>query len=117
MAKILMVNLPYSGHTNPTLSLAKRLVERGHQVTYINAPEWKERIEATGAAFVAYLDYPAGLLLRLCVHSGTMQSVFRQRSSRQPLHLTLARYSKTSLKLLYFSEIGRAPGELSKKES
>lgn len=61
MAKILMVNLPYTGHTNPTLPLAKRLVERGHQVTYINAPEWEERIEATGAAFVAYLDYPAGL--------------------------------------------------------
>lgn len=52
MAKILMVNLPYSGHTNPTLPLAKRLVERGHQVTYINAPEFRERIEATGALFV-----------------------------------------------------------------
>ena len=61
MAKILMVNVPYSGHTNPTLSLAKRLVERGHQVTYINAPEWKERIEATGALFVPYMDYPEGL--------------------------------------------------------
>lgn len=61
MAKILMVNVPYSGHVNPTLPLAKRLVERGHQVTYINAPEWKKTIEATGALFVPYMDYPEGL--------------------------------------------------------
>jgi UDP:flavonoid glycosyltransferase YjiC (YdhE family) len=61
MAKILMVNVPYSGHTNPTLPLTKRLVDRGHHVTYINAPEWKEKIEATGALFVPYIDYPEGL--------------------------------------------------------
>jgi len=61
MAKILMVNVPYSGHVNPTLPLAKRLVERGHQVTYINAPEWKKTIETTGALFVPYMDYPEGL--------------------------------------------------------
>jgi MGT family glycosyltransferase len=56
-----MVNVPYLGHTNPTLPLAKHLAQRGHQVTYINAPEWKERIEATGALFVPYLDYSEGL--------------------------------------------------------
>ncbi|NLO38910.1 MAG: glycosyl transferase [Ruminiclostridium sp.] len=61
MSKILMVNVPYSGHTNPTLPLTRQLVNRGHQVTYINAPEWKEKIEATGAVFVPYLDYPEGL--------------------------------------------------------
>lgn len=61
MSKILMVNIPYSGHTNPTLPLTKRLVDRGHQVTYINAPEWREKIEATGALFVPYMDYPEGL--------------------------------------------------------
>ncbi len=60
--KILMVNVPYSGHTNPTLPLTKRLVERGHQVTHINAPEWKEKIEATGALFVSYMDYPEHVL-------------------------------------------------------
>lgn len=61
MARILMVNVPYAGHTNPTLPLTRKLVARGHQVTYINAPEWKERIETTGALFVSYLDYPEGL--------------------------------------------------------
>ena len=40
-----MVNLPFSGHTNPTLGLAKVLVDLGHHVSYINAPDWKEKIE------------------------------------------------------------------------
>jgi MGT family glycosyltransferase len=61
MARVLMVNFPYAGHTNPTLPLAEELVSRGHDVAYINAPEWRTRIEATGAAFVPYADYPAGL--------------------------------------------------------
>lgn len=61
MGKILMVNLPFAGHTNPTLPLAKALVERGHTVTYINAPEWEDKIVATGAKFVPYINYPKDL--------------------------------------------------------
>lgn len=57
--KILMLNLPFSGHTNPTLSLAKALVDRGHAVTYVNAEEMRGKITATGAAFVPYQNYPA----------------------------------------------------------
>lgn len=56
---ILMVNLPFSGHTNPTLPLAEGLVKRGHSVTYINAEQFRSPIEKTGARFVPYLDYPA----------------------------------------------------------
>jgi MGT family glycosyltransferase len=51
--------LPFSGHTNPTLGLAKALVDMGCEVTYIHAPSWKEKIQLTGAAFVPYDDYPA----------------------------------------------------------
>lgn len=56
-----MVNLPFSGHTNPTLGLAKVLVDLGHHVSYINAPDWKEKIERTGATFIPYDDYPETL--------------------------------------------------------
>lgn len=56
-----MINLPYSGHTNPTLGLAEELVNRGHSVGYINAPSFKEKIEATGAVFIPYDDYPNNL--------------------------------------------------------
>lgn len=55
---ILMVNVPYAGHTNPTLPLAQELVKRGHHVYYINAEEYRSKIEATGARFVPYQNYP-----------------------------------------------------------
>ena len=58
---ILMVNLPYAGHTNPTLPLARALTARGHAVTYVNAENFREKIEATGARFVPYRDFPADL--------------------------------------------------------
>jgi len=59
MASILMINIPYSGHTNPTLPLASELVKRGYKVLYINAEEFREKIEATGATFIPYINYPS----------------------------------------------------------
>lgn len=56
--KILMVNVPYSGHVNPTLPLTKELVKRGHEVAYINSEEFRAKIEDTGATFVPYSDFP-----------------------------------------------------------
>ena len=58
---ILMINLPFSGHTNPTLPLTRALVERGHAVTCINAGSFRGKIEGTGARFVPYRDFPADL--------------------------------------------------------
>lgn len=58
---ILMVNLPFSGHTNPTLELARTLVAMGHRVCYIHAPDWKRKIEQTGAEFIPYDGYPTTL--------------------------------------------------------
>ena len=56
---ILMINLPYAGHTNPTLPLTRELVRRGHRVTYVNAESFRGKIEAVGADFVPYRDFPA----------------------------------------------------------
>lgn len=56
---ILMVNLPFAGHTNPTLPLTRELVARGHHVTYINAESFRQKILETGAVFVPYKNYPA----------------------------------------------------------
>lgn len=53
-----MINVPYAGHTNPTLSLTKRLVKKGHEVFYINAEEFRSQIENTGAKFIPYINYP-----------------------------------------------------------
>lgn len=56
-----MVNLPFSGHTNPTLELSKVFISLGHQVTYVHSSEWREKVELTGARFVPYDDYPSTL--------------------------------------------------------
>jgi len=56
--KILMINLPFFGHTNPTLPLTRKLVQRGHMVVYINAEQFREVMEKTGAQFVPYKNYP-----------------------------------------------------------
>lgn len=58
---ILMINLPYAGHTNPTLPLTRELIRRGHRITYVNAEKFRRRIEETGAAFVPYRDFPDDL--------------------------------------------------------
>ncbi len=58
MAAILMINVPYAGHTNPTLPLAEALVQHGHKVYYINAEEFRNKIESTGAEFIPYRNYP-----------------------------------------------------------
>lgn len=55
---ILMVNLPYAGHTNPSLGLVRCLVAAGHEVDYIQAEAFRERVEASGARFVPYDEPP-----------------------------------------------------------
>ncbi len=56
---ILMINLPFAGHTNPTLPLTDALVKHGHSVTYINAEPFRKAIERTGAKFIPYEGFPS----------------------------------------------------------
>lgn len=58
MYKILFVNLPFSGHVNPTLGLVRELVRRGHQVDYVLSEPWRNKVESVGAKFIPYDDYP-----------------------------------------------------------
>ena len=55
--KILMVNVPFSGHVNPTLALASELTKRGHSVSYILTKDWKDRVEESGAEFIPYIGH------------------------------------------------------------
>ncbi|MFB7911207.1 macrolide family glycosyltransferase [Kitasatospora sp. NPDC056076] len=65
-AHILMVSVPAHGHVNPGLAVIAELVARGHRVSYVNDPSFREVVESTGAAFVPYpsalplADDPAG---------------------------------------------------------
>ena len=58
MAHILMINLPFSGHVNPTLPLAEALVNRGHRIDYICSEQFRQKVESTGAEFVPYRQFP-----------------------------------------------------------
>ena len=58
MAHILMINLPFSGHVNPTLPLAEALVNRGHRIDYICSEQFRQKIENTGAEFIPYRTFP-----------------------------------------------------------
>lgn len=58
MLKIMMINLPFSGHVNPTLPLTAELVKRGHKVDYICSEQFRDAIERAGADFIPYSSFP-----------------------------------------------------------
>jgi MGT family glycosyltransferase len=47
-------NVPASGHINPTLSVVKELVRRGHEIIYFATESARAKVEATGATFRPY---------------------------------------------------------------
>ncbi len=57
MSKIVFFCIPAHGHTNPTLGVVRELIARGHEVWYYSYKPFQEKIESTGAHFVACDDY------------------------------------------------------------
>lgn len=57
MKKIAFFCIPAHGHTNPMLPVAAELVSRGDQVRFYSFEEFKEKITATGAEFIACDQY------------------------------------------------------------
>ncbi|MBN2128689.1 MAG: hypothetical protein JW741_04305 [Sedimentisphaerales bacterium] len=53
MARFLMMTQPYPGHVTPSAPIARKLVERGHEIVWIAGRRFKEKVEATGARFHA----------------------------------------------------------------
>ncbi|GAB5492652.1 MAG: glycosyltransferase [Phototrophicaceae bacterium] len=56
MSKIILFNIPAAGHVNPSLPIVRELIARGEDVLYINTEDYRQKIEATGASFIAYPD-------------------------------------------------------------
>ncbi|CAM3751763.1 macrolide family glycosyltransferase [Kibdelosporangium persicum] len=54
MAHIAVVSAPYSGHLNPSLSLAAQLVRRGHEVTFPAPERFTDQVRRAGADPVEY---------------------------------------------------------------
>ena len=57
MSKIVFFSISAHGHTNPTLSVVRELVLRGHQVWYYSYNIMREKIESAGAKFISCDDY------------------------------------------------------------
>jgi len=51
MARFLIMTDPAVGHVTPSMPIAQKLVERGHEVVWITGRRYKEKVEATGAKF------------------------------------------------------------------
>jgi len=51
MARFLMATDPSVGHVTPCMAIARKLVERGHEIVWITGRQYKEKVEATGARF------------------------------------------------------------------
>src|ERR1700733_5047045 len=58
MKRVLVVPLPEPGHILPTLNVARDLMSLGCDVVYLTAPQFREKIEASGAHFESM--FPAG---------------------------------------------------------
>ncbi len=54
MARIVFINVPAHGHTNPTLPLVQELVDRGHSVIYYSFDAFSAAITRAGATFRSY---------------------------------------------------------------
>ncbi|MGH8001340.1 MAG: glycosyltransferase [Brasilonema sp.] len=52
MARFLIGTIAATGHVNPALPIARKLVERGHEVWWYTGIGFKDKIEATGAHHV-----------------------------------------------------------------
>lgn len=52
MARFLIGTMPLTGHVNPGLPIARKLVERGHEVRWYTGRKFQGKIEATGAEYV-----------------------------------------------------------------
>ncbi len=52
MKNIMFFCIPAYGHHNPTMAVAKELVNRGNNVRYYSFEEFREKIEETGAEFI-----------------------------------------------------------------
>jgi len=51
MARFLMTTDPAVGHVTPCMPIARKLVERGHEVVLITGRQYREKVETIGARF------------------------------------------------------------------
>jgi UDP:flavonoid glycosyltransferase YjiC (YdhE family) len=88
------------GHAFPMLALGRRLVERGHQVSYETWDRWREHVEQAGMEFIAAPEYhvfptperPVGPYEAVVHATGITRRAIAERAPDAVIHdiLTLA---------------------------
>lgn len=53
--------IPAYGHTNPTIGLVREMTAAGHKVYYFTFEQFREQLEAAGAAVIPCDGYPLGV--------------------------------------------------------
>lgn len=53
MHSVLLVSTPIHGHVTPLLAVARQLVADGHRVRFLTGERYREKVEATGAEYLA----------------------------------------------------------------
>src|SRR5204863_8148695 len=54
MSRFLFAPMPFTGHVNPGLPIARELVARGHDVRWYSTPRFRRAIEDIGARYVPF---------------------------------------------------------------
>lgn len=58
MARFLLTAMPFTGHVAPMAAVARRLVDRGHEVRLYTGTRFRDRVEAAGATLVPWQQAP-----------------------------------------------------------
>ena len=87
MKRIAVFCIPAHGHTNPMLSVARALVRRGDAVRFYSFEPFREKIQATGAEYIACDRFMGKLTER---EEAGLKKVSATEMSIQDIRLTLA---------------------------
>ena len=86
--KVGFVSLPFTGHLNPMVALARKVQTRGHKVIFIGIPDIEPTIRAANLDFIPYCDeeFPLGSLDRYLAPISRLHGLAAVENTN--LHLT-----------------------------
>jgi zeaxanthin glucosyltransferase len=66
-----------TGHLNPAIALSRELQRRGHQVTFFQVEDARQRVEAAGLGFqvIGEAEFPLGAMSKFLAHLGTLRGI------------------------------------------
>ena len=75
MSKFLICTISVTGHVSPALPIARKLVDRGHQVYWYTGREFQAKVASTGAHFIPAVDNSPEWLEQWMARRNALQGV------------------------------------------